>query len=368
MTVMKWLVNLSIALLMITVPAVASGGPSGDPASPLRLDGEVVHATVERERQSQVALLKVKLKFTNTGERPVILLLGAYGAKGEKKCWVLTTSASETFTEALDGKPFYSGSTGPANSKSFPFWKELRRQLNSAQPPSPVTQTIKPLETFSKEIETVVVIQDDERILPGSRLWLRVLVELWPDNIEPAGSNTDNKPYGESLRRKWQASGDLQLEPILSSPIPFDLPRQDQGIDQVSEAQKKEFIDLLKALPTKGEFYSDEAVTKAGPYLPILFALTEKDIAEYDIYPFLAISRGLGDRSEHRAYAVRNFATIRHPILKLSWAAMLFASDAASPEIKQFLRDALASKEDAKMLAEMLGPGFDAFQKRLRAK
>lgn len=141
-----------------------------------------------------------------------------------------------------------------------------------------------------------------------------------------------------------------------------------QGADQISDARKKEFINLLRALPTKGEFYTDEAVVKAGPYLPTLLALTEKDIEEYDIYPFLAISRGLCDRSEHRTYAVRNFVRIRHLTLKLFWAAMLFDSDATSPEIERFLRDALASKEQAKLLSEMLGPEFDSFQKRIRSK
>lgn len=140
-----------------------------------------------------------------------------------------------------------------------------------------------------------------------------------------------------------------------------------QGADQFSDARKKGFIDLLRALPTKGEFYTDEAVVKAGPYLPILFALTEKDIEKYDVYPFLAISRGLCDHSDHRAYAVRNFAKIRHLKLKLFWAAMLFDSGAASPEIEQFLRDAIASKEEAKLLSEILGPEFDSFQKRLRS-
>lgn len=141
-----------------------------------------------------------------------------------------------------------------------------------------------------------------------------------------------------------------------------------QGANQFSDARKKEFIDLLKALPTKGEFYTDEAVAKAGPDLPILFALTEKDIEEYDIYPFLAISRGLCEHSEHPVYAVRNFAKIQHPKLKLFWAAMLFDSNAASLEIKRFLQDAIASKEEAKLLSEMLGPGFDSFKKRLRPK
>lgn len=141
-----------------------------------------------------------------------------------------------------------------------------------------------------------------------------------------------------------------------------------QGSDQFSDVRKKEFIDLLGTLPRKGEFYTDEAVAKAGPYLPVLLALTEKDIEKYDIYPFAAISGGLCDHPEHRAYVVRNFARIQHPALKLAWGAMLFDSGAASPEIEQFLRDALESGEQAKLLSEIMGPQFESFKKRVLSK
>jgi hypothetical protein len=77
--------------------------------------------------------------------------------------------------------------------------------------------------------------------------------------------------------------------------------------------------------------------------VPVLFALTEKDIAKYDIYPFAAISRGLCDQKKHRDYAVRHFAEIRHPDLKLFWGAILFDAGAASPETVHFLRDVLES-------------------------
>lgn len=60
------LAKLSMAVLMITVPAVPSAGPLGDAVRPLRLDGEVVGLKVERERQSRIVYLKVRLKFTNT--------------------------------------------------------------------------------------------------------------------------------------------------------------------------------------------------------------------------------------------------------------------------------------------------------------
>lgn len=140
-----------------------------------------------------------------------------------------------------------------------------------------------------------------------------------------------------------------------------------QSANHISDAQKKEFIELLKTLPHKGEFFTDEAVEAAGPYLPVLLALTEKDIEGYDIYPFAAVSRGLADQKKYHEYAVRHFTEIRHPMLKLFWGAMLFDAGATSPEIVRFLKAALESKEQAKLLSEIVGPEFEAFKRRVKA-
>jgi len=146
---------------------------------------------------------------------------------------------------------------------------------------------------------------------------------------------------------------------ILMIPIPV------QATNPISKAQKQAFIQLLKTLPTKGEFYTDEAAKKAGPQMSVLFALSEKDIQKYDLYPFLALSRTLCDDTKYRDFGVRNFAKIQHPKLKLFWAAILFDAGAASPEVEIFLRDALTSEEQTKQLLEMMGPQFDELRKRL---
>jgi hypothetical protein len=135
---------------------------------------------------------------------------------------------------------------------------------------------------------------------------------------------------------------------------------------QISDAQKSAFIEFLKTLPHKGEFFTDDAIRKADSYLPVLFALTEKDIEAYDVYPFLTLSRGLCDQRKHRNYAVRHFAEIRHPELKLFWGAMLFDAGSSSPEIVRFLREALASEKQSQILAEMLGPDYQAFHRRVK--
>ncbi len=142
---------------------------------------------------------------------------------------------------------------------------------------------------------------------------------------------------------------------------------QQAPANQVSEAQKKQFIDLMKTLPHKGEFFTDEAVKTAGPYLPVLFALTEKDIEADDIYPFAAISRGLCDVKEHRLYATNHFVDIRHSELKLFWAAMLFDAGNPPPDIVRYLQVALKSDAQAKLLAEMAGPNFADLKRRINA-
>lgn len=78
---MQHLANLTIILLLLTVAAVACDSWRQDPLKPLRLDGEVVNVKMDRDKQSQIFHLQVRLTFANTGDKPVILLLGSYGEK-----------------------------------------------------------------------------------------------------------------------------------------------------------------------------------------------------------------------------------------------------------------------------------------------
>ena len=137
--------------------------------------------------------------------------------------------------------------------------------------------------------------------------------------------------------------------------------------NQISQTQKKQFIELLKTLPHRGEFFTEDAVKTAGPLLSVLFALTDKDIESYDIYPFLTISRGLCDVKDHQRYANDHFADIQHSELKLFWAAMLFEAGGPSPEIVLYLKAALKSEDKAKILAEMTGPNFSSLKRRIEA-
>lgn len=142
---------------------------------------------------------------------------------------------------------------------------------------------------------------------------------------------------------------------------------QQPPANQASDAQKQDFLKLLKTLPHKGEFFTDDAIKTAAPYLPALFALTDKDIEGYDFYPFAALSGGLCAHENNRQYATTHFSEIKHSDLKLGWAAMLFNAGKPSAEIVRFLRDALKSQARAKVLSEMLGPNFANFKRRVNS-
>jgi len=151
--------------------------------------------------------------------------------------------------------------------------------------------------------------------------------------------------------------------------IPFCLGAcQMQG--GISLKQKRNFIDLVKELPagSGGEIYTADAITQANPYLPVLLALDDVDVGMEDIYPFIALSRGLCDQAQNRDYVIRNFSEIRHPVLKLVWGVMLFDAGSASPGIVQFLKNSLKSKKQSQILSEALGDDFSDLQKRLGAE
>lgn len=112
----------------------------------------------------------------------------------------------------------------------------------------------------------------------------------------------------------------------------------------VSEEEKKEFLGLLVKLPTKGEFFTKDAVKKAVPYTRVLLALTKEDLAGHDMYPIFALCAGLTEEKESRQFGVANFSKIAHPNIKLAWSIGVFNIGEANSEIMSFLQKSLESK------------------------
>jgi hypothetical protein len=140
---------------------------------------------------------------------------------------------------------------------------------------------------------------------------------------------------------------------------------QVQAEKDVTDAEKKAFLKELAKLPTKGEFFTEEAIKKAAPSVRVLLALTEKDLENYDLYPFLALSSGLMEHKEPRQYGATHFAKIAHPEIKLAWAIGLFDEEKPSAEVVLFLRKSLDSEQGARLLSAMLGFAFEDFKERV---
>jgi hypothetical protein len=134
---------------------------------------------------------------------------------------------------------------------------------------------------------------------------------------------------------------------------------QSQSANAVTDAEKKDFVKLLATLPTRGEFFAEDAIQKAAPYTRVLLALTEKDLDNRDPYPFVALSVGLMGHKEAREYAAANFGKIAHPQIKLGWAIMLFRHGTAPPEVLPYLRKAVVTEPEGNF---GLGPGFEDFK------
>jgi hypothetical protein len=134
----------------------------------------------------------------------------------------------------------------------------------------------------------------------------------------------------------------------------------------VTATEKREFLALVRKLPTEGEFFTEKAIRKAAPHMRVLFALTEQDLEQDDIYPLAALSTGLCRDRKYRQYGVEHFSDLAHPSLKLFWAAALFgAQPPLSTEVVAYLRSALESEAQSRELREIVGPNFESFKERV---
>jgi hypothetical protein len=141
-------------------------------------------------------------------------------------------------------------------------------------------------------------------------------------------------------------------------------------IAKVTSREKQAFLKLLKTLPTRGEFFTEEGVARAAPFLHVILAMEKKDLPDGDYYALLALSRGLHDaKKEHREFAARNYAKIPDTTVKLCWGLVLFQySKEVTPEIVRDLRESLNDRARLAIVRSLTGPDFEAVRKQILAK
>jgi hypothetical protein len=161
----------------------------------------------------------------------------------------------------------------------------------------------------------------------------------------------------------------LTISAIVIVVVIWFLLKRMQNISDVTPEEKREFLELMDGLPSSGDSYTDEAIRKAGPYLPVLLSLKEKDIREtfqdYDLFAFFILINGLCEHKKHQQYTAKHFSKIAHPEFKLHCAVILFHENAATPEIVNYLRAALKSEKQSEILSKGLGPTFSEFKEKV---
>lgn len=198
------------------------------------LRGQVESVEISQPPPSGVSIIvKLKLEIINDGVKPLIFL------KENSPVLVgyaLTKDDAKTFPE--DRLAF--SYTGPGVDTS-PKWAVLRQSLDQPSPPPDKFRILMPNETWPFNDTARIVLSteaENKNIFPKnasweaiqklSPVWLQVIYQAWPLNIEPpsrARTNRDRTKltFGHKLQRQWDRYGRLWLDGLLSTPIKLNL-------------------------------------------------------------------------------------------------------------------------------------------------
>ena len=225
LVVMLSAISAGFALLTSNVAAQST---SGQDSKVLTLRGRVESVQVkELDRSSALIEIKLKMELVNTGLRPIILL--------QREPLIPGGALARKPEDFGAGKLLASDAGWPSNDISAE-WETLRSNLDKPSPPSDETRLLRPGE--SRPIETTVklVVPTDPSKYTSSRkkeslatiqqlspVWLRVVCELWPWNVEPLNADRNQLKFGHKLQERWKDTGLLWLDEIYSEPIMLDM-------------------------------------------------------------------------------------------------------------------------------------------------
>lgn len=194
---------------------------------PPLLRGKVESVEVT-ELDGTAALIKIKLKMEliNTGSDPLILL--------QKDPLFVGAALAKSPDALARGEFLVTDYAGPAVDLSSE-WVALRASLDKVSPPPDQTLLLRPNDSRLLEASVGISVptkpgvnisfskkESLQTIQKLSPIWLRVVCEAWPRNIEP-GADRSKLKFGRKLRSRWRGYGVLWLDDIYSEPIRLDL-------------------------------------------------------------------------------------------------------------------------------------------------
>ena len=209
-------------------PTNLSFSASGQRSKMLSLRGRVESVEIkEVDWASALIDIKVKMELVNTGVKPIIFLkrepLFPGGALAKKP------------DDFEIGTVLVADAGWPSNDIS-PEWATLRANLDKPSPPTDETRFLMPGESWPLETSVRLVVPTDSSKYTSSRnkeslaviqqlprVWLRVVCEVWPTNVEPLTTDRSDLEFGHKLRQRWKETGLLWLDEIYSEPIAMDV-------------------------------------------------------------------------------------------------------------------------------------------------
>lgn len=218
---------------MVHLMTMVNGMASTNPGTSLSLRGEVKSLEVRHTDTSSAFIdIDLRMELRNTGASPLIFLK-------REPLFVGAALAREPADFKL-GNVLAADGVWPAVSIA-PEWTTLRSTLDQPQPPESETRILMPGDSWFLEASVGVTVPTNSKrytslgstrrkeslaaIQQLSPVWLRVTCEVWPSNVEPAGSASERAKlhFGHTLQKRWAQAGLLWLDTIHSEPITLDL-------------------------------------------------------------------------------------------------------------------------------------------------
>ncbi len=193
------------------------------------LQGQVESVEVSQSPPSDVSIVvKLKLEIINDGMKPLIFLKENFPILVG---YTLTKDSGGTFPDDRLAFSF----TGPGVDTS-PKWTVLRQSLDQSSPPPNKVRILMPNETWHFDDSVRIHLSTEagnkslspksvswESIQKLSPVWLHVIYQAWPLNVEPISRDRTKLTFGHKLQRRWDRYGRLWLDGLLSTPIKLNL-------------------------------------------------------------------------------------------------------------------------------------------------
>ncbi|HEX8501496.1 MAG TPA: hypothetical protein VF659_13010 [Pyrinomonadaceae bacterium] len=196
---------LAFTLLLLGAHGAAPGGRQQQQGPPLRLTTEIVGHRYCAGDKLHILQLRLRLRYRNTGDRKLIVYQG-------KNLFYQTKIRG-----AAEGRPY---EVVVLNSR----FNDAQAEVINSPKPGGAFVTLAPGGVYETEMVVGVGVaagaaeRGANSIAPGEHT-LRVVASSW----------YESKKLAEELRGRWQGSGLLWVEPVVSEPLTFTAARDEQA-------------------------------------------------------------------------------------------------------------------------------------------